>query len=128
MRIGVGEQFVVVDLHDEGNLVRIAARHGAQHAESRCYGVAAALKSEKEDIFRIEIVGIRSERSPGRMLDALIHGQDRDVARATQPAVRKDALQVAERRKIAIRSAPDAIHRIGTGQMEPLARDRATDV
>ena len=44
--VRVGEQLVVVDLHDERDLVRVAPRRHAEHAERRRDRVAAALDRE----------------------------------------------------------------------------------
>ena len=59
------QQLVVIDLYDEGNLVRILARDRAQHAKSRSNGVAAAFDRQLDDVFRIEILRVGSERSAG---------------------------------------------------------------
>jgi hypothetical protein len=45
-------EIVMVDLLDERDLVRVAARHRTQHAERRSHAVAAALDREPDDIFR----------------------------------------------------------------------------
>ena len=54
----------------------------AEHAERRGDGVAAALDRELDDVLGIEVRGVRRERRAGRVLDALIDRQDRDVAGA----------------------------------------------
>jgi bifunctional DNA-binding transcriptional regulator/antitoxin component of YhaV-PrlF toxin-antitoxin module len=48
--VRVGQQLVVVDLHDERDLVRVLAGHQPEHAEGRGHGVAAALDRELHDV------------------------------------------------------------------------------
>ena len=70
--------------------------HRAEHAERRGDGVAAALDRELDDVLGIEVVGVLGERRARGVLDALVDGQDRDIARAAEPAVGEDALERAQ--------------------------------
>ena len=63
MDIRIREQFIMINLEDERNLMGIFARDGSQHAKRRRDSIAAALDRQANDIFRIEIFRIRSERS-----------------------------------------------------------------
>ena len=126
--VGVRQQLVVVDLDDEGDFVRVSARHGAQHAEGRGDGVAAAFEGEFQNVFRIEIGGIRGERSARGVLNALVHGQNRDIARAAQPSVRENPLQAAQRTDVAVGFGPDAVHGVGSRQVQRLLVDGAAYV
>ena len=63
----------MVELHDERDAVRVAARHRAEHAERRRDGVAAAFDRELDDVRRVEVASgsarttrRRSARCPGR--------------------------------------------------------------
>ena len=58
--VGVSEQFVVIELHEEGNLVRVLAGDRAEHAERGSYRVALAFDGQLDDIFAVEIIGILS--------------------------------------------------------------------
>ena len=69
----------------------VAAGGGAERAERRGDGVAAALDGELDDLGRVEVVRVLGERGAGRVLDALVDGQDRHVAGAGQAAVRRRA-------------------------------------
>ncbi len=80
--VRVGEELVVVDLHDERDLVRVPARHRAQHAQRGGHRVAAALDGELHDVLGVEVGGVLGEGGARGVLDALVHGQDRDVAGA----------------------------------------------
>ncbi len=115
--IGVSEQFVVIDLHDEGNLVRIFVCHGAENSERGSYGVALAFYRELDDIFRVEIVRIFGEASARGVLDALIDRKNREITRAAEAPVIEDALEIREYPDISVRGGVDAINKIGAGKM-----------
>src|SRR2546423_9688634 len=76
------QQFVVINLDDKWNLVRVLARDCAEHAKRRSNAVAAAFDGQLHDIFRIEVLRIRRERSAGGMLYPLVNRQDRNVTGA----------------------------------------------
>ena len=126
--VGIGKQLVVVELDDERYPVRIFPGHGPEHAEGRSHGIAAALEGQLHDVLRIEIGGIRGERGPRGVLDALIHGQDRDIARAAQPSVGENPLQTAQRTDAAVGFGPDAVHGVGSRQVQRLFVDGAAYV
>jgi len=65
------------------------------HAERRRDGVGAALDGELDDVDRIEVDGIRSERRRPGVLDALVDGEDGHVARAGQTAGVEELFEVA---------------------------------
>ena len=69
----MGEEFVVVDLNDEGDLVGVFARDGTQNSEGGGHGVATAFDREFNNVFRIKIGGVFSKAGAGGMLDALIN-------------------------------------------------------
>jgi hypothetical protein len=94
--VGIGKQLVVVQLHDEWDLVRVLAGHGAQHAQRRSHGVAAALDRQPDDVLRVEVNRIGRETRPRRMLDALIDRQDRNVAGSGEAAVIENPRQTAQ--------------------------------
>ena len=57
------------------------------------------------------------------MLDALVHRQDGEVPCAAQPAMLYDALQVAEHAIVAVRDGIEAVHHVGSGQVQTVLRD-----
>ena len=75
--------------------MRVPARHGAEHAERRGDGVAPALDRELDDVRGVEVVGVLRERRAGRVLDALVDGQDRQVAGAGEAAVADPGIDFA---------------------------------
>ena len=81
------EQFVVIDLNDERNLVRVFSRDRAQHAERRSDTIAATFDGKLDDVFRIEVLRIRGERSTGGMLNALVNRKNRNVTRSREATV-----------------------------------------
>jgi len=62
--VRVREKLVVVDLDDEGNLVRVPARDDAEDAERRGDRVAAALNRELDDVLRVEEIGFGANDAP----------------------------------------------------------------
>src|ERR1700737_2997315 len=74
--IWISQQLVMVHLYDEGNFVRILARHSAEHAERGGYSVAFAFHGQLDDILRVEIVGVFREAGPGGMFDTLVDRQN----------------------------------------------------
>ncbi len=57
------------------------------------------------------------------MLDPLVHRQDGEVARAAEPAMGHDALQVAEHAVVAVRDGIQAVHHVRPGKVQTLLRD-----
>src|SRR5436305_324406 len=53
--VWVGEELIVVKLHNERDLVRVFARRRSQYAESRRQGVAAALDGELRKVSGVEV-------------------------------------------------------------------------
>ena len=66
---------------------------------------------ELDDVLGIEVPRVRGEGRRGRMLDALVDGQDRDVARAAESPMIEQRLQAAQhlRRAIALSAASSVI-------------------
>ena len=53
--VGIGQEFVVVDLDHEGDLVRVLPGDRPQHAEGGGHRVAAALDGKFDDLLPIEV-------------------------------------------------------------------------
>lgn len=59
------------------------------------------------------------------MFDALVHGQDRNIARAAQAAVRENPLEASQRADVAVGIGPDAVHGVGPRQVQRFFVDGA---
>src|SRR5262245_12182061 len=62
-----GQQLVVVEFHEERNLMRILSGHCAQDSESGGDGIAAAFNGEAHDVFGIEIIRVFGETGSRRV-------------------------------------------------------------
>jgi hypothetical protein len=113
----------VVDLHQEGNLVRVFPRHRPQDSIGRGHRITAALDGQPHDVFRVKIVRVFRETRSAGMLDALVHRQNRKVACAAQPAVIHNPLQVPQHPIIAVRHRKQTVHHVRSGQMQPVLGD-----
>ena len=113
----------MVELHDEGELVRPLAADRAQDAERRGERVAAALDRELDEVLRVEVDGVRREARAARVLDALVDGQDRDVAGARQAAGVQQPLQVAQHVRRAVGVDEDAVDEVGARQVQAGRRE-----
>ncbi len=121
--VGIGEEFVVIDFYEEGNFVGVFARDGAEDAEGGGDGVAAALDGQLDDIFTVEVDGVFGEAGAGGVLDALIDGENGEIAGAAEAAVMEHAAEIGDDAGIAVGVQPDAVDEIGTGKMEKVLGD-----
>ena len=62
--VRIGEQFVVIDLHNERNLMGIFSRDDSQHAECRRNRVAAAFDGQLDDVFRDQSIAGSARTKP----------------------------------------------------------------
>ena len=85
--VRIREQFVVVDLHQKRNFVRVFAGDRAQHAKRGRHRIAAALHGQLHDVLRVEIVRVLRETGAAGVLNALIHRQDGNVPGAAEAAM-----------------------------------------
>jgi hypothetical protein len=95
-----GEEFVVIDLHDKGNLVGVFTSDGTQNSVGGGDGVAAAFNRQLDDIFAVEIIGILGEAGAARMLDALIDWKNGKIAGAAEAARVEQAMEIVRTRRL----------------------------
>ena len=75
MFIGIGQEFIVVDLDDKRDFMGVFPGDSSQDPERGGNGIAPSGYCQLNDVFRIKIDGIRGKGSSGCMFDALIHSQ-----------------------------------------------------
>src|SRR5690606_1654354 len=85
--VGEAEEFIVVDLHNKRNLMRILTAHNSEHPVGGSNGITAAFDSEFYNIFRIKINRIGSKSRTPAVLNSLIHRKDRAMPGARQTTV-----------------------------------------
>ncbi len=124
----VREQLVVVQLDDERELVRPLAADRAHHADRRRERVAAALDGELDQVLGVEVDRVGRERRRSRVLDALVDGQDRVVARARQPPGVQHPLEVAQDVAGSIGVDHHPIDEVGARQVQVRLVDGLADV
>ena len=113
----------MVQFDQKGNPVRVFARDGAEHAEGRGNGVAAALDGKFDDVFRVKVFRIRREARAGGVLDSLVHRQDGQIAGPGQTAMIENLRQTAQHGRRAIGLRVNPIHKVRPGQMKFLLRN-----
>ena len=116
--VRVRKEFVVVDLDDEWDLVRVLARNGGKHTIGGSNGIAAAFNGKLHDVLRIEVDRVRREGCTGRMFDTLVHRQNGNVTGVFQTTVSIQDLQTADDLVAAVGRGEDAIQEIGSRKMK----------
>src|SRR5205814_4630447 len=91
------EDVVIVELEDERHTARELAGARLQEAERRRVRVAAGLDGELEVVARIVRRRVDREAARRAVLDALVHRQDHELARAGQRAGGEQTREVRQR-------------------------------
>ena len=94
--VGKAEEFVMVDLYDEGNAVCVFTAHDVQHAKCGGYSITSGFYGQFDDIFGIEIHGVGGEGSAGAVFDTLVHREDRQVTGVGKSSVTDQGLQTSQ--------------------------------
>ena len=113
----------MVQLHDEGDLVGVAAGHDAEAAEGGGDGRGAPFEGELDEVGGVEVGRVLGEGGGGRVLDALVDGEDGEVAGAAEPAVGVDGGQVADDGDGAVARQEDPVDVVGAGEGELVGGD-----
>ncbi len=92
---GVAQRFVMVELHQERNTMRVTARHRGQHAVGRRHAVTAGFDRQLDDILRIKVQRVGGEGGPRRVLHALVDRQNGQVAGPPQSSGVVQGLHIA---------------------------------
>ena len=120
--VRVGEEFVVVHLHEEGDRVCVLASHRTKDAEGRGHRIAAAFDGQLHYVLGVEVDRVLGKARTGRVLDALIDRENGKVAGVGKTAGAVHALEVGQDAGIAVASEVDAVHEIRTGKMKEILR------
>ena len=91
-----------------------------ERAQRRGDGVALAGEGELEEVQRIEVGGVLREAGGRRVLDALVHRQDGEVARAAEAPVVEQRAEVAQHRGLRSLSVKTRFEVVRTGEGEAL--------
>src|SRR5262249_33180167 len=75
-------------------------------------------------VLGIEVRRVRRERRAGRVLDALIDGQDRHISGAGEAAVIDERLQARQDARGTVGARIDTLDVVGTRRVQQLFRDR----
>ena len=92
----------MVELNEEWNAVRVAARYRGQYAIGRSHAVTAGFDGEFHDILRIEVERVGGERRARRVLYALVDRQNGQVPRSRQTPGVVEGLHITQHRRRAV--------------------------
>ena len=121
--VRIGQQLVVVQLHDEGDPVGVLPAHAPQHPEGGRHRVASALDREFDDLLAVEVDRVLREARAGGVFDALVDRKDRHVPGAAEPTVVVDRLDVPHHLRVPIARRPDPVDEVGAGQVQEVLGD-----
>ena len=113
----------MVQLDDERDPVHVPAGDDAQAAERGGDGVAVGGDGQVAQVGRVEVGRELGEAGGRRVLDALVDGEDRHVARAGQSARVVERAEVAEHGRRAVRVPEDVVDHVGPGEGQQVGRE-----
>ena len=113
----------MVELDDERDPVDVAAGHRTQAAERGGDGAALPGHRQLAQVGRVEVEGVLGEAGRRRVLDALVDGQDRQVAGPTEPAVPIEGPEAAEHRRGTVGVPEDPVEEVRAREHEPFGRE-----
>ena len=124
----VVQEVIVIDLHNEGNLVNVLARHGAEDAEGRRNGAAVTGNCEIAELGRVKVGRVLRETGRARVLDTLVDREDGEVSGAPEAAVVVQRAETAQHRWAAVGVGKHVINEVGTRGRQQFLRERRGDV
>ena len=116
--VGVGQEFVVVDLDHEGDLVGVLAANHAKDAEGGTDGVASAFDGELDNVFGVEVGGVFGKGRTTGVLDALVDGEDAEVAGAGEATVVVHGFERAQGWIVAVAVRHHAVDKVSARQVQ----------
>jgi hypothetical protein len=103
--------------------VGVLASDGAEDAEGRGDGVAAAFDGQLDDVLGVEVERVRGEGSGRRVFDPLVNRQNREVPSVGEPPGVVEASEVVEDALVAVAGDEDAVDVVGARQVQGLLRE-----
>jgi hypothetical protein len=94
----------------------IFTAHDTQDAKGGGDGIATGLYSQFDNILRIEVHRVGGEGGAGAVFDALVYGEDREIAGVGKAAMSQEGLEAGEDTIAAIGIHPDLFHVTGRGE------------
>ncbi len=116
--IWIGEQFVMVEFQNKRDLVGVFSGNRAQDAQCGCNRIASGFQSQFNDVFRVEIDGVRSKGGAGRVFNTLIHRQYGKVTTSGQSSEIKQGLQIPKDADRPVGCCHGPVHKVGPRQAE----------
>ena len=108
----------MVDLYDEGDLVGVFAADAGEDAKRGGDRIAPAFDGELDDVLGVEVGRVLGEAGAGAVLDALVDGEDAEVAGVCEASVAVHGLEAAEDLVVAVGLGEDAVDPVAVGQVE----------
>src|SRR5207247_11228632 len=108
----------VINLRDERNLVSVLPGTRPEHANCRSYCVTPSLKGKLNNILRIKIRGIGSERCAGGVSDTLVHRKDGQIACACKSPGDVKLLKAAQHPRFPVAGNEDTIDKVWSASVE----------
>src|SRR5262249_39057400 len=110
---GQAQEFVVIDLYDKGDAVRIFAGHDVEDAKCRSDGVATGFNRQFDDILWIEIDRVGGEGRGGTVFDPLVDRENGQIAGVGEPSMAEHRLQSSQYLIVATGIHPNLFHVVG---------------
>src|SRR5580658_7326040 len=104
------EEFVMIDLYDEGDSVGIFTGHDVKYPKSGRDGVTTGFDRQLDDVLGVKIDRVGREGSTCAMFDPLVDGEDRQIAGVGQPAVADQDLDASQYLVVATGVHPDLFY------------------
>ena len=113
----------MVELGDERDAMGVGARHDPEQTHGAGHGVRLAGQSELDEVGRIEVRRVRCKRRRSGMLDALVHGQDREIPGPRQPPRVVQLGQITQNLCVAVGLGKYPVDEIRPRQVEVFLRN-----
>src|SRR5690606_8277171 len=124
--IRIHQKIGVIDFYYERNFMRVFSRYHRKHAKGGSHRVAAAFNSQLHYVFGIEINGVGSKRSSGRMFNTLVNRQNGNISASCQTTGIMYPRKTVQHLIAAVGNSENSVHKIGTRQVQMVFADGFT--